>query len=90
MCFYKFRLKSKVNLGFNFNLLKVVNWSVFLFVVLDGKKKKDVLVDVVDKVEGKWKKEKKEEKDDKFCKLGEENYMIYNISDSVIVKILED
>lgn len=83
-------MKSKANLGLNPNLLKVANRSVLSSAVSDGKKKKDALADVVDKVEGKRKKEKKEEKDDKFCKPGEENYMTYNISDSVTAKTSED
>ena len=55
----------------NANLLKVVNRSVPSSAVSDGRKKKDALADVVEKVDGKRKKEKKEEKDDKFCKPGE-------------------
>ena len=78
LCFYKSRLKSKVNLGMNPNLLKVVNRSVPSSAVSDGKKKKDALADVVDKVDGKRKKEKKEEKDDKFCKPGEGDITTYN------------
>ena len=87
---YKFRLKSKVNLGLNANLLKVVNRSVPSSAVADGKKKKDALADVVDKADGKRKKEKKEEKDDKFCKPGEGNNTTYNKIDSVTSKASED
>ena len=77
--FYYFRLKSKANLGLNPNLLKVVSRNVPSSAVSDGRKKKDVLADVVEKADGKRKKEKKEEKDDKFCKPGEENCTVYNI-----------
>ena len=63
----------------NPNLLKVANRSVPSSAVSDGRKKKDALADVVEKVDGKRKKEKKEEKDDKFCKPGEENYRAYRI-----------
>ena len=38
-----------------------------------GKKKKETMVDFIEKAEGKRKKDKKEvEKEDKFCKPGEE------------------
>lgn len=60
--------KDKRSPLLNANLLKVVNRSV---PSPDGRKKKDALADVVEKVEGKRKKEKKEEKDDKFCKPGD-------------------
>lgn len=65
-----FRSKDKRSPLLNANLLKVVNRSVPSSAVSDGRKKKEALADVVDKVDGKRKKEKKEEKDDKFCKPG--------------------
>lgn len=63
--------KDKRSPLLNANLLKVVNRSVPSSAVSDGRKKKEALADVVDKVDGKRKKEKKEEKDDKFCKPGD-------------------
>ena len=51
-------------------MLKVANRSVPTSAVSDGKKKKEALADVVEKVDSKRKKDKKEEKDEKFCRPG--------------------
>ena len=64
------RWKARAASTVNPNMLKVANRSVPSSAVSDGKKKKEGLADVVEKVDSKRKKDKKEEKDDKFCKPG--------------------
>ena len=64
------RWKARAASTVNPNMLKVANRNVPSSAVSDGKKKKEGLADVVEKVDSKRKKDKKEEKDDKFCKPG--------------------
>lgn len=65
------RWKARAASTVNPNMLKVANRNVPSSAVSDGKKKKEGLADVVEKVDSKRKKDKKEEKDDKFCKPGD-------------------